>query len=46
FTGVYVINGKARVGDVDVVSGDAVIVAPMNKVSKPITLNTNEVTRW
>ncbi|GEM_PF-2668345 len=46
FTGVYVINGKARVGDVDLVSGDAVIVAPMNKVSKPITLTTNDVNPW
>jgi len=46
FTGVYVINGKARVGDVDLDSGDAVIVAPLNKVSKPIKLNTNEVNQW
>ena len=46
FTGVYVLNGKARVGDVDVESGDAVIVAPMNKVSKPIKLTTNDVNPW
>jgi len=46
FTGLYVIEGKARVGNVDVESGYAVIIAPLNKVSKPIKLNTNEVTQW